>query len=213
MRYTSIKRAMCSLAVMALHLQSHLAFAERSSLRGRKHLQQTDTIISNNLKEPILSMKVDDTKNDHYIITSTNTDRENVKNRKSSNQRIKDEHSFIQNHRKLQKPDYTYDCLADWTSIKSAIILSSVLSPDDPPDFVLCPDTVILLQIDETTQMEPVDIKIDNAKFKCGENGKQEDKCLIVGGYAHFRLIGNVKGVTFQGITFSGSSMASILAT
>jgi len=107
------------------------------------------------------------------------------------------------------------ECLSDWTAIKSAIVLSAVLNPGSAHDFTLCSDTVFLLEslTSDQSQLQPIDIKVDNAVFRCGNDGEIDNNCLIVGGYAHFRMIESIKDVSFVGITFSGASLSSILAT
>ncbi len=113
--------------------------------------------------------------------------------------------------------DYNPDeCLKDWTSLKSAMILSAVLTPNLPPEFTLCPGRIFLL--DDTSGggasfLQPIEVQKSNSVFRCGDDGKQENNCLVVGGYAHFKMVGSVQGVSFIGLTFTGARLASILAT
>ena len=105
------------------------------------------------------------------------------------------------------------ECLKEWTALKSAIILSTVLNPGSAHDFTLCPGKVFLLDsMDSDGDLKPIDIKTTNSVFRCGDDGNPENNCLIVGGYAHFKMVGTVKDVTFLGITFSGARLSSILA-
>ena len=107
------------------------------------------------------------------------------------------------------------ECLKDWISLKSAMILAAVLNPGSPPEFTLCPGQLFLLDSLESggsSALQPIDVQNSNSVFRCGDDGKLENNCLIVGGYAHFKMIGSVKDVKFQGITFSGARLSSILA-
>eukprot|EP00979_Chaetoceros_neogracilis_P013908 scaffold4160_cov258-Chaetoceros_neogracile.AAC.14 len=107
------------------------------------------------------------------------------------------------------------ECLADWVSIKAAIVLSAVLNPGSAHDFILCPNTAFLLESlqSDTAPLRPIDINVQNAVLRCGSDGSLDNNCLIIGGYAHFRMIESVRDVSFIGLTFSGASLSSILAS
>jgi hypothetical protein len=104
------------------------------------------------------------------------------------------------------------ECLKDWVSLKGAMILAAVLNPNATPDFTLCPGQLFLLDTIEGEVLKPIDVQRSDSVFRCGADGKQENNCLIVGGYGHFKLVDRVKNAKFMGITFSDARLSSILA-
>lgn len=81
--------------------------------------------------------------------------------------------------------------------------------------FILCPDTVYMLTDGTIDGMNPI-IAGSNCIFKCGDDGKSSNGCVLSGGtfqvatFADFEADFKV-GIVFQGITFVSGSMAAAL--
>ena len=107
-------------------------------------------------------------------------------------------------------------CYKTITDINSAVAadLSAIhggSKPGPPYVFTLCPNTVF-------TSGQPLTATLSGAEFKCGASGSVTDSCIIKGGSNQVLIQDpgvsgyTLQNVTFQGITFDGSTQASIFA-
>eukprot|EP00547_Thalassionema_nitzschioides_P010527 CAMPEP_0194227298 /NCGR_PEP_ID=MMETSP0156-20130528/42784_1 /TAXON_ID=33649 /ORGANISM="Thalassionema nitzschioides, Strain L26-B" /LENGTH=2185 /DNA_ID=CAMNT_0038959777 /DNA_START=132 /DNA_END=6689 /DNA_ORIENTATION=+ len=90
------------------------------------------------------------------------------------------------------------DCLSAYEELQIAMILS----PGDT--YVICPDTTINLDIGD----KGFGVTEPSTKIKCGENGLQEDNCVINGGSYHLMI--NATDVGVYGMTFVDARTTSI---
>ena len=83
--------------------------------------------------------------------------------------------------------------------------------------YVLCPNTVFVIRTDKSTAgANPIVLRA-NCIFKCGNDGKSANGCVLSGG--SFQVISssgdfaseNKVGIVFQGITFDAGSVTSAL--
>jgi hypothetical protein len=94
---------------------------------------------------------------------------------------------------------------ADLSAIKGGA------APKPPYLFTICPNTAL-------TATEPLTPMLSGAEFVCGSDGSASNKCTIQGGANQVSIQDStvsgypLQNVTFEGITFQGSTQSAVLA-
>ncbi|KAI2495393.1 hypothetical protein MHU86_19147 [Fragilaria crotonensis] len=94
------------------------------------------------------------------------------------------------------------DCYSDWSKL-----VESVASANSGKAFVVCPDTDFVLDRNDTLHLDK-----NETVLQCGQNGDRGNRCTVAGGEVQIQILGSASGVRIDGMTFVGSSNASIAA-
>ncbi len=119
----------------------------------------------------------------------------------------------IDNVDPLKLKRMTSECFTEWRYLAVAVMTSHTLQePDEAKQFYICPNSIMNVE-------SPIEIPSDGYQFHCGtgtsstsSSSKKNKNCVIRGGWAHFKIVSNVKNIYFHNLSFTESTVASIIA-
>ena len=109
------------------------------------------------------------------------------------------------------QPEVVTDCHDNWDDLKYAVenkIVDGdvVLSHIGSLYFKICPNSSL------DASSGPIVIGYDYITIQCGEYGLRVDNCQILGGYAHFHVVGSSTDLKLAGLRMSASTGSSVIA-
>eukprot|EP00986_Skeletonema_menzelii_P010319 scaffold5018_cov147-Skeletonema_menzelii.AAC.14 len=111
----------------------------------------------------------------------------------------------------VAQPGVAKDCHDNWTDLKYAVenrIVDGleVLSHIGSLYFKICPNSTL------DASSGPIVIDYDYVTVQCGIEGQKSDNCQIIGGFAHFHIVGTSTEIELAGLRMSSSKGSSIIA-